>query len=117
MSAFHQELPHGAGLIMLSKAFFTHFINLHVCDDRFINMAKAMGMEDAKKPMDFISMLVKLQIDCGVDELKISDYGIQPAEFEALAKNAKETMGALFQCDRSELSIEDCIAIYKASYK
>lgn len=117
MSAFHQELPHGAGLIMLSKAFFTHFINLHVCDDRFINMAKAMGMEDAKDPMDFITMLVKFQNDCGVDELKMSDYGIQPDEFEALAKNAKETMGALFKCDRSELSIEECVAIYQASYK
>jgi len=117
MSAFHQELPHGAGLIMLSKAFFTHFIHLHVCDDRFINMAKAMGMKNAEDPMDFITMLVKLQKDCGVDELKMSDYGMQPDEFEALAKNAKKTMGALFKCDRSELSMEDCIAIYQASYK
>lgn len=117
MSAFHQELPHGVGLIMLSKAFFSHFINQHVCDDRFIDMTKAMGMEDAKDPMDFITMLVKLQKDCGVDELKMSDYGIGPDEFESLAKNAKETMGALFKCDRSELSIEDCVAIYQASYK
>ena len=117
MSAFHQELPHGAGLIMLSKAFFSHFINKHVCDERFISMAKAMGMEDAKEPMDFITMLVKLQKDCGVDELKMSDYGIKPDEFEALAKNAKETMPGLFLCDRVELSLEDCVNIYKESYK
>ncbi|MCE7699625.1 MAG: iron-containing alcohol dehydrogenase, partial [Methanobacterium paludis] len=82
MSAFHQELPHGAGLIMLSKAYFTHFINKQVCDDRFVKMAKAMGMEDAKEPMDFITMLVKLQEDCGVADLKMSDYGIKPEEFE-----------------------------------
>lgn len=117
MSAYHQELPHGAGLIMISKAYFTHLINKHVCDDRFVQMAKAMGMEDAKEPMDFITMLVKLQEDCGVADLKMSDYGIRPEEFETLAKNAKETMGGLFQCDRSELSIEDCVAIYEASYK
>ncbi|SFR16585.1 iron-containing alcohol dehydrogenase [Desulfoscipio geothermicus] len=117
MSAYHQELPHGAGLIMISKAYFTHFINKHVCDDRFVRMAKAMGMEDAKQPMDFITMLVKLQEDCGVADLKMSDYGIRPEEFETLAKNAKDTMGGLFMFDRSELSIEDCVAIFEASYK
>lgn len=117
MSAFHQELPHGAGLIMISRAFFSHFIDKHVCDERFIAMAKAMGMCDAKEPMDFITMLAKLQKDCGVDELKMSDYGITPDEFETLAINAKETMGMLFEFDRCRLSIEDCVAIYKASYK
>lgn len=117
MSAFHQNLPHGAGLIMISKAYFSHFVNQHVCDDRFIRMAKAMGMEDAKNPMDFITMLVKLQKECGVADLKMSDFGIKSDEFEALAKNAKETMGGLFLCDRSPLSIEDCVAIYHASYK
>ncbi|MDP4291334.1 MAG: iron-containing alcohol dehydrogenase [Bacteroidota bacterium] len=117
MSAFHQGLPHGAGLIMISKAYFTHFIKAHVCDDRFIRMAKAMGMENASEPMDFIAMLDKLQQDCGVADLKMSDYGIMPDEFEALAINAKETMGGLFLCDRSELSIADCVAIYRSSYK
>lgn len=117
MSAYHQELPHGAGLIMISKAYFTHFINKQVCDDRFIRMAKVMGMEDAKDPMDFITMLVKLQKDCGVDDLKMSDYGIKPEEFETLAKNAKETVGILFNFDRSKLSIADCVSIYSESYK
>lgn len=117
MSAYHQELPHGAGLIMISKAYFTHLIDKHVCDDRFVRMAKAMGMEDAKEPMDFIEMLVNLQEECGVADLKMSDYGIKPEEFETLAKNAKDTMGGLFLCDRSELSIEDCVSIYSESYK
>ena len=117
MSAYHQELPHGAGLIMISKAYFTHLIGKHVCDDRFIKMAKAMGLADAKEPMDFITALVKLQEDCGVADLKMSDYGIKPEEFETMAKNAKNTMGGLFLCDRSELSVDDCIAIYTKSYK
>lgn len=117
MSAYHQELPHGAGLIMLSKSYFTHFINKHVCDERFISMAKAMGMKDAKEPMDFITMLVKLQKDCGVADLRMSDYGIKPEEFEMMAKNAMDTMGFLFACDRVALSVEDCIDIYKNAYK
>ena len=117
MSAFHQDLPHGAGLIMISKAYFTHLIDKHVCDDRFIRMAKAMGMEDAKEPMDFITMLAKLQEDCGVSDIKMSDYGIKPDEFETMAKNAKDTMGFLFMCDRSEISVGESAAIYEESYK
>lgn len=35
----------------------------------------------------------KFQKDCGVDDLKMSDYGIQKSELETLAKNARETMG------------------------
>jgi len=117
MSAYHQELPHGAGLIMISKAYFTHFINKHVCDDRFVNMARAMGNSDAGDPMDFIAALIKLQEDCGVADLKMSDYGITPDEFEKFAVNAKDTMGGLFLFDRIQLSKEDCVSIYTASYK
>jgi alcohol dehydrogenase len=116
MSAFHRDLPHGAGLIMISKAYFTHFINKHVCDERFIRMAQAMGMKNAAVPMDFITALVKLQEDCDVADLKMSDYGITLDELETLAKNVKETMDRSFLADRCELSIEDCVAIYKASY-
>lgn len=117
MSAWHHELPHGAGLIMISLAFYQHFIDKHVCDDRFVKMAQAMGMEDASKPQDFITMLAKLQKECGVDGLRMSDYGIRPEEFETLAKNAMDTMGFLFQCDRSQLSVADCVEIYRKSYR
>lgn len=117
MSAYHHELPHGAGLIMISKAYFTHFIEKHACDERFIRMAQALGMKDAKEPMDFILALTKLQEECGVAELKMSDYGIVPEEFMTLAKNARDTMGGLFMCDRVPLSDEECAAIFEKSYK
>lgn len=117
MSAYHQELPHGAGLIMLSRAYFTHFISKHVCDERFVRMARALGMEDASEPMDFIAALTKLQEDCGVADLKMSDYGITAGELRTLAENAKDTMGKLFEFDRIPLSIDDCVAIYEAAYQ
>lgn len=41
-------------------------------------MAQIMGMKDAKEPMDFITMLVKLQEDCEVADLRMSDCSIEP---------------------------------------
>ncbi len=117
MSAYHSNLPHGAGLIMISKAYFTYFIKAHVCDERFIKMAKLLGKADSKNPMDFIEMLDKLQKECNVGDLKMSDYGITEDEFDKMAQNAKDTMGGLFMADRKELSIQDCANIYRESYK
>ena len=117
LSAFHQELPHGAGLIMLSRAYYEYFIEKGVCGDRFVCMARAMGMEAAKKPGDFLTALVKLQQDCGVADLKMSDYGITRGELEGLAVNARETMGGLFAADPCEMPHADCTAIYERAYR
>lgn len=117
LSAYHQELPHGAGLIMLSRAYYTHFIQNGACPERFVRMAQALGKTDAREPMDFIAALVELQQACGVADLKMSDYGIQPGEFEAMARNAMDSMGFLFAADPLPLDFDDCVAIYMASYK
>ena len=117
MSAYHHDLPHGAGLIMISKAFYEYFIERHACDERFVRMAQAMGMADASKPEDFITMLVRLQEACGVVDLKMSDYGIKPEEFDTLAENARETMGGLFLGNPCELDHEGCVEILRKSYK
>lgn len=117
LSAYHGTLPHGAGLIMISKAYFQHFIDCHVCDERFIEMAQAMGIADADKAEDFILALERLKAACGVSDLKMSDYGISKDEFPKMAENAFQTMGRLFQNDRSRLTQEDCISIYEKSYK
>ena len=105
MSAYHHNLPHGAGLIMISKAFAEFFIEKHACDGQFIKMAKVMGIPGADKPEDFITALVKLQKDCGIDNLKMSDYGFKPEESMTLAVNARETMGGLFLANPCEILI------------
>ena len=46
---------------MISKAYFTYFIEKHACDDRFVRMAQALGKTDAKESMDFIVALSDLQ--------------------------------------------------------
>lgn len=117
MSAYHQELPHGAGLIMISAAYYQHFVDQHACDDRFIDMARALGKKDANCPQDFVDTLVQLQQDCGVGDLKMSDFGIASDELDKLAVNARETMGGLFGADPKEVSHEDCVKIYQKAYQ
>lgn len=115
MSGYHPDLPHGAGLIMVSVAYNTLFADK--VPDRFIAMAKALGKEDAKDPMDFVEMLKKLQKDCGVDELKMSEYGIKKEELPQMAKHAKDTMGGLFEVDRYQLSMDEVVSILEKSYR
>ena len=117
MSAYHHDLPHGAGLIMISKAFAEFFIKKHACDAQFIKMAKAMGIKDADKPEDFITALVDLQKACGVADLKMSDYGMKKEECMTLAVNARETMGGLFLANPCPMSDEECAGIFEKSYR
>lgn len=116
MSAYHQNLTHGAGLIMISKAYYQHFIDVHACDEKFVSMAKAMGMTDALVPQDFITALCNLQKACGVDNLSMAEAGITKDELDTIATNAKETMGGLFEADPAPLSQEDCVKILQNSY-
>ena len=117
MSAYHHNLPHGAGLIMISKAFYEFFIERRACDEQFIKMAKAMGIENADKPEDFITALVKLQEDCGVADLKMSDYGFRKEESMTLARGARSMQGGLFLANPCEMTDEDCAGIFDKSYR
>lgn len=117
LSAFHPDLPHGAGLIMLSKAYYTHFAKLGVCDARLVDMAVALGKKEASGPMDFVTALCDLQKACHVDELKMSDFGIAKEDMRKYAQNAMYAMAGLFAVDPAPLSEEDVVAILEASYK
>lgn len=117
MSAYHHNLPHGAGLIMISVEFARYFIEKHACDGQFIKMARAMGMPEADKPEDFLTALIALQKACGVDNLKMSDYGIQKDECMTLAVNARETMGGLFLANPCEMSNKDCAGVFEKAYR
>ena len=117
MSAYHPDLPHGAGLIMISVEFARYFIERHACDEQFIKMARAMGMPEADKAEDFLTALVQLQKDCGVADLKMSDYGFAKDECMTLAVNARETMGGLFLANPCEMSDEECAGIFEKAYR
>ena len=117
MSAYHHNLPHGAGLIMISVEFARYFIEKHACDGQFVKMARVMGMPDADRPEDFLTALIALQKACGVDDLKMSDYGIEKSECMTLAVNARETMGRLFLANPCEMSDEDCAGVFEKAFR
>ncbi len=117
LSAYHPKLPHGAGLIMISRAYYQAFADKHACDERMIEMAKALGKKDATKAEDFVAALVELQKACGVDNLKMSDYGIDGDNLRRYAHNARETMGGLFALDPAPLNEDECVEILRRSYK
>lgn len=117
LSAYHPNLPHGAGLIMISKSYFSYFVRHHGCDDRFIELARLLGMTDATKPEDFITALMDLQEACGVADLKMSDYGITPDECKKFMRNTRDVMGIMFNGDRVQMTDEDIVQIFAESYK
>ena len=119
LSAYHPELPHGAGLIMLSEAYHTFFASK--TPGRFTDMARAMAVDvdsltEKEQPVSFVKALVKLQEDCNVRGLKMSDYGIGKEEIPELAEHARKTMAALFNMDPYTLSLEETIEIMNKAY-
>ncbi len=117
LSGAHKNLPHGAGLIMLSVAYFSKIAEKHSSDERLVEMAKAMGKKDAKTPEDFIEALKDLQKACGADNLKMSDYGIEKSRLKEFAEAAKTQNAVSFLLDPCDLSVKDCLDIYEKSYK
>lgn len=120
LSAYHPKLPHGAGLIMLSEAYYSFFASK--VPERFANMTKAMGVDVDSLPEEerakaFVKALVNLQEACGVRDIKMSDYGITREELPKLAENARSTMGGLFDMDRYTLSLQETVAIMDKAYK
>lgn len=111
MSGFHPKLPHGAGLIMISLEYYKLFAD--VCADKFARMAHALGRADG----DFVAALAELQKQCGVDNLKMSDYGMENGDFGKYADHAFADMGGLFRVDAKQLTRDDVIGILSRSYR
>lgn len=115
LSAIRPELPHGAGLIIISKAYWKRFFQSS--GDKLIALARALGKKDASEPQHFIDALGDLMKKCDVSHLRMAGYGFTPEEFGKIADNARDTMGGLFRLDPAPLSREDIIEILKESYQ
>lgn len=115
MSAYYPALPHGAGLIIISLAYFKAFAS--TVPQRFMQMAEVMTGQKSNDPMDFIRALATMQKACGVDQLKMSDWGITQEDLPRFVQNARENMGGLFGVDPAPLADEVFLQIYNESYR
>lgn len=115
MSAYYPTLPHGAGLIAISEAYFETFRN--DCMKRYMKMAEVMTQQKSNRPSDFMDALIRMQKECEVYQLKLSDWGLKEEDLPKMVQNARETMGGLFMFDPRPLTDEEVLGIYKNSYR
>ena len=115
MSAYYPQLPHGAGLIALSEAYFETF--RHDCTKRYMKMDEVMTEKKSNRASDFIDALVTMQKECKVKDLKLSEYGIRPNDFPRILQNARDTMGGLFTLDPHPITDDEILNILEKSYR
>ena len=92
LSAFHPDLPHGAGLTLISVAYFGFLAARG--EERLGDIALAMGdtleenLEEEVSGVAFLDALDALIQAVGLADEKLSDYGVTREEIPALAENA-----------------------------
>jgi alcohol dehydrogenase len=121
VSAFYPEVPHGAGLTMLSVEYFRYLIEKGSSTERFINMARVMGenvdsLSETEKPLAFIKALKMLIKDSGLVEETLSSYGVKRSDIKALSENSFQTMGGLYNVTPIKLTVDDVSAIYERCF-
>lgn len=119
LSAFSPDLPHGAGLTLLSVPFFT--VMAQSQPERCARLAAAMGVDvsveiPAKRGMLFVNRLKQFIKSVGLADLKLSDYGLKAEMADDLAENAFYAMGGLFEITPVKLSKEDVANIFRKAF-
>ena len=117
MGSYHEDLAHGAGLIMTAHAYYDFFAEKQAAEVPMIKMAKAMGIENATSGKDFIRALDDLIAAVGCADLKMSDAGISREELKLYPQRIHEVLGGDITADPLPLSDEDYLTIYERSYR
>jgi len=112
LSAMNPSLPHGLGLVMLSRAFFGILESRK--PEAFLPLAKALGTDDGG-PMPFARGLADLISRCGLDAERLSGHGFSASDVEALTDNVYATVGRHFDITPVALSREDVADVFSRS--
>jgi len=120
VSAFYPAVAHGAGLTMLSVAYFTDVAERNPA--RFADLARAMGEDVDALPAErqafaFITALEKLIAAAGLADEKLSAYGVQSSDIPGMAANALSAMGGLFPVTPIRQGQADVERIFMRAYR
>lgn len=110
LSAFYPELPHGLGLVMISKAYFSHLADK--ADDDVSNRLNNLALCMSEDSGDFINALDSLVNAIGLGSDTLADYDISRDDIPALTKCAFDTMGHLFEVTPVDMTEEDVSNIF-----
>lgn len=117
MGSYHENLVHGAGLIMIAHEYYNFFAERKAAEEPMIKMAKAMGVNNAVSGKDFVAALDKLIADVGCAELKMSDVGITKDEICKYPSRIPEVLGGDITADPLPLSDADYLDIFQRSFR
>lgn len=117
MGSFHDNLVHGAGLIMISHAYFDFFAERKAAEEPMVRMAKAMGVKNPTSGKDFIHALDSLIASVGCADLKMSENGITKEELKKFPGMIHKVLGGDITADPLPLSDDDYLEIYEKSFK
>lgn len=113
LSGFYPGLTHGAGLILISRAYLRRCAREEAYRERMVALAKAMGAGEAATPESVLDALEWLMAECGVAELKMSQFGITR---ESLGAVAEKSVDRRYANERAPLSREEALTILEESY-
>ena len=117
MGSYHEDLVHGAGLIMTAHAYYDFFAEKKAAEEPMMKMARAMGVENPTSGKDFIKALDDLIASVGCTDLKMSEAGITKEELKLYPQRIHEVLGGDITADPLPLSDADYLEIYEKSYR
>ncbi len=113
LSGFYPQLPHGAGLILIARAYLARCARQAAYRERMLALARAMEGPENTRPEVLVAILERLMQECGVDGLKMADFGITRASLPAVAHKSVDRR---YGNERSPLSEEEALRILETSY-
>ncbi|MBG0777860.1 MAG: iron-containing alcohol dehydrogenase [Desulfovibrionaceae bacterium] len=121
LSAHYPDLPHGAGLVLLSRDYFG-YLSTKVLPERFAELGRTMALArgdtdaaNAADPGSFVRELDRLITAVGLAELDLAAYGPRAEQADAFADNAMTAMSRLFALDPYAFSRQEVADIFRAA--